>query len=143
PVLALQPELVVAQHRIRLDEGVAGGARVEQVAGKRQLLGRRSAAGNRPRVEDDDLVAGLREIGAGDEAVVAAARDDDVGDGTHETLAAPFPLRADTWPPRYRSAISGFSSTSRARPARRTRPLSMTTPWVAAPRPMRTFCRTR
>jgi hypothetical protein len=83
-VVAQEAELVVEQQRVRLDERVAGRARVDLVAGQQQLLGGGAAAGDRPRVEHEALVAGLREIGGGDQAVVPSARDDHVGGPGHE-----------------------------------------------------------
>lgn len=47
-----------------------------------------------------------------------------------------------TAPPRYRAPISGFSRTSRPVPVRRTRPFSITTPWLESLRPARAFCST-
>ena len=95
-VVALQPQLVVAQQRVRLDERVAGRAGVEAKAGQRQLLRRGAPARLRPRLEDEHLVARLREVRGRDQAVVAAARDDDVGDRLHGISAEPFPLAAAT-----------------------------------------------
>ena len=78
PVLALEPELVVAQERVGLDERMAGRAGVEAKARQRQLLGHGAAARKLARLEHDHLVARLREVRSGDEAVVPAAGHDDV-----------------------------------------------------------------
>ena len=79
PVLPLQAELVVAEHRIRLDQRVARRADVEREAGNEQLLCRRRAARDLAGIEDQAFVAGLREVRRRDQAVVAGAGDDDVG----------------------------------------------------------------
>ena len=71
PVALAQPELVLAQQRVGLDQRMAGRARVDQIAGLEHLFRGRAAAGNRARVEHDHLVAGAGEIGRGDQAVVA------------------------------------------------------------------------
>ena len=47
-------------------------------AGQRQLLGRRRAARVRPSVQQEHLVARLREVGGRDQRVVPRAGDDDI-----------------------------------------------------------------
>ena len=78
PVLGDQAELVVAEHRVGLDQRVPGRAGVELEAGQQELLGRDAAAGRRARIEHQAAVSGPRQVGGGDQAVVARAGNDDV-----------------------------------------------------------------
>ena len=61
--------------RVQKRDGVGGDGIAE--AGMK-LLGHRRAADLRPALEHGDFEAGHGEIGGGDEAVMAAADDDDV-----------------------------------------------------------------
>ncbi len=89
PVALLQTELVVQEQRVGLDQRVSGRARVDQVARPEQLLGRGAAAGDGARVEHEHLAARHGQIRRGDEAVVAGARDDDVGHPSSASTLAP------------------------------------------------------
>jgi len=73
-----EPEFVVAQHRTILDHDVSRSARVVLEAGKRQFLRHAIAAHHRPSLQHQAAVAGLGQIGGGDQAVVPGTRDDDI-----------------------------------------------------------------
>ena len=73
-----EPELVVAQHRRILDHHMRGPARVVLEARQRQFLGDAIAADHRPAFQHQAAVAGLRQIGRRDQAVVPGAGDDDI-----------------------------------------------------------------
>ncbi len=79
PALGDQPQLVPGQQRVGLDQGVAGRARVEQVAGEQRLLGGDPAARHGTGIEHAAAVAGPGQVGRRDQAVVARSGDDDVG----------------------------------------------------------------
>ncbi len=119
-VLRLEAELVVAQHRVRLDQRVPGRARVEAEARDRQLLGRGGAARDRPRVEDEHLVPRLGQIARGDQAVVPAARDDDVRGRAHVD-SSPLGCRAPPGPARLRAPDADSSSGASAPSSPRSR----------------------
>ena len=114
PVAAEQPELVVDQQRVGLDQRVAGRARVDRVARAEQLLGCGAAARDVPRVEHQHLVAGDRQVGGGDQAVVAGAGDDDLRVRTHPTSLSALPSRiaasASLPRPAARTVASGSGS---------------------------------
>ena len=69
-----EPELVVAQHRAVLDHDMRGAARIVLEAGQRQFLGDAIAADHRAAFQHQAAVAGLGEIGGGDQAVVPGTR---------------------------------------------------------------------
>ena len=73
-----QPQLVVPDDRVGLDQHVRAGAGVVPEARQRELLGHGVAADVRLLLEDDDLEPGRGEVGRPDQAVVAGADDDDV-----------------------------------------------------------------
>ncbi len=117
-IVGVQPELVVHKQRVHADDRVSCRAGVDPVAGAEQLLGRGAASWNRAGIEDEALVAGLREVRRRDEAVVAAPRHYDVRGLRHVMVSS---LRADSSPSR-RSALPAriAASTSGARPSART-----------------------
>ena len=77
PVIG-EAELVVPHHRAVLQDHMRGAAGVVAEARQRQFLGDDIAAEDRAAFQHEAAVAGLGEIGRGDKAVVARARDDDV-----------------------------------------------------------------
>ena len=64
--------------RVAPDQGVAGGAGVNDEPGQHQFLGRRPAPGNVPGIEYQTPVTRLGEVAGWDQAVVARAGNDDV-----------------------------------------------------------------
>ncbi len=79
PVIGHQPQLVVADERVVLDEHVGAAARVVREAGQGQLLGAGVAAGLLLGLEDQHAQPGPREVPGTDHGVVAGADHDHVG----------------------------------------------------------------
>ena len=119
-VVGVQAQLVVGQQRVDPDERVAGRAAVDPVAGADQLLGRGAAAGDRAGVEHQALVAGLGQVGGGDQAVVPAPGHHDVRRRAHGTVcsfrARPRPSSRSAFVDRTAASASG------SRPSPRTAP---------------------
>ena len=90
PVRGRQPQLVVPDHRVALDQHVRAGAGVVPEARQGQLLGDGVAADDRLLLEDDDLEPGGGEVGRADQAVVPGADDDDVGAAAHAARTRPL-----------------------------------------------------
>jgi hypothetical protein len=86
-VLRFELQLVVLQERVGLNEDVRHRVLIVQVA--RQREGARDDAAAEPGValEDEDFLAGGREIGRSDEAVMTRADGDDVVVGAHSSVA--------------------------------------------------------
>ena len=83
PCLRFEPELVVTQQRVALNEDVRHRVLVVLVAGLRELARHDAAAEPRVALENQHLLAGGRQIGRGHEAVVAGADGDDVVRSAH------------------------------------------------------------
>ena len=94
PVLLDQAQLVEPDQRIHLDERVAGGTRVDPHAVHQHLFGGGATTGNGAGVDDGALVPRRRQIGGGDERVVAGARDDDVSGLGHVVPPMIMPSRS-------------------------------------------------
>ena len=118
PVVRVEPELVVREHRTHADNRVPGRAGVDLVARAEQLLRGRAAAGYGACVEDQALVAGLREVRRSDEAVVASPCDHDVSGVRHVVS------RRSALPARIAISMSGASPRARTVSTCRASPMS-------------------
>ncbi len=73
-----QFQFVVAQQRIRLNSGVGSGAGVILESAQRQFRGLHAAADHRPALQNQTAIAGFRQVGGCDQAVVPGASNDNV-----------------------------------------------------------------
>ena len=85
PVIG-ETELVVPHHRAILQNDMCGAAGIVAESGKRQFLGDDIAAQHGTAFEHQAAIAGLGEIGRGDQAVVACASDDNVKTISHSRI---------------------------------------------------------
>jgi hypothetical protein len=79
PLIGDQPELVVADQGVVLDEHVGAAARVVREPRHRQLLGAGVAPDVRPGLEDEDLQTGPGEVGRAHQGVVPGPDDHHLG----------------------------------------------------------------
>ena len=77
PVFA-EPQFVVAQHRVVLNQHVRRRARVMFESAQRQLRGLDAAADDRPAFQHQAAITRLCQVGGGDQAIVAGAGNDNV-----------------------------------------------------------------
>ncbi len=78
PEAALQAELIAPDHGIALNHDVHTGVLVMPVAGGIDLARHHSAAGPGLALQDQDFLAGFRQVGRRDQAIVARPHCDDI-----------------------------------------------------------------
>ena len=83
PVLREQPQLVVPDERVRLDEMVSVGVHVQAKSGRDEFPGHAAAAEPVVPLEDEHFLTRLRQVGGRGQPVMAGAGHDDVVGSAH------------------------------------------------------------
>ena len=97
PEFAEEPQFILGDQGVALDHDVAARMDVVPVAGGVDLARHHAAAGESLPLQNQHLLAGLRQIGGGGQPVVPRAHDDDVVGSSHDSS---FKRRPPPWLPR-------------------------------------------